>query len=227
MRGVLIWAAIALLAAPARADELEDARELYKRGRHAYDLQQWDLALDRFQAAYGAREDPALLYNIAQCQRRLGQYEAAAISYRLFASRLPEAPQAATALQMARQMDDEAAAARAPRPQPPETEPQAMLAPPVAAPLVVVAPVPRLDPRRSLRLAGIAATGLGAGLLAAGGVFAGVAASAGEDALHHDAYDYAADQRLHSFRAGAIASFAIGGALTAAGVTMWVMGRRR
>lgn len=218
--------AVALLLATsaAHADDTSAARELYDRGVRMYNLQQFDGALDAFQAAYSAKPDPTLLFNIAQCQRQLRQYEAAGRSYKAFLANAPDSPDGAVAARMAHEMDERTAT-----PAPGSTVVAAPPSPSMsAAPENVSrkAPAPE-EKRRPLRLAGIGATGLGAGLVVAGIVFAIVSAQEGEKAWHGAAYDYDADQRRAGFKAGAIASFAVGGAAAAAGTALLVLGRRR
>ena len=76
-----------VLSQPAFADEarvLEQAKKLYTDGMKHYNLADYAPALDEFKRAYFAKPDAAFLFNIAQCQRQLGDYEAAAKSYRAF-----------------------------------------------------------------------------------------------------------------------------------------------
>jgi tetratricopeptide (TPR) repeat protein len=211
----LAIAAILLAASSARADETSAAKEIYERGVRYYNLGQFEDALDAFRSIYSI-DRPQLLFNIAQCQRQLKQYEAAARSYHAFLASSPGSDDAATAARMAQEMDARTTAAQLP---PAATNP---------APAGPRAPAPApADRRRPLRLAGIAAGGVGLGLVAAGIAFAVVSGQAGEQAWHGAAYDYDADQRRGGFRSGAIASFVIGGVAVAAGSTLWILGRRR
>jgi tetratricopeptide (TPR) repeat protein len=233
MRGLLaVLLVTTLLAAPARADSSTDARELFERAKLAYDLQHWDDALDRFQAVYGARQDAAILYNIAQCQRHLHRYEEAAISYRLFASRVPDAPQAPQALQLARQMDEEITREHllpAPPVKTPAPPDKPVVVAPASAPLVpyVSASPSRPDRGRPMRTAGLVTAALGAATLGAGIILAAFAQQAGNDAWHRGTYDYAADQRRDALQAADIAAFTIGGAAVIAGTVTYALGRRR
>jgi tetratricopeptide (TPR) repeat protein len=210
---LVVVAVILFAAAPAGAtDPADAAKELYERGVRSYNLQDFESALDK----------PEFLFNIAQCQRQLKQYEAAGKSYKAFLASMPHAPNHDAAARLAKEMEDRAAAASAPRS---AAEPPAAV--PAAAVVVAAAPLPAADRRRPLRLAGIGLTGLGAGLIAAGAVFAAVSSQAADQAWHRDTYDYDADQRRASFRDGAIATFTVGGVIAAAGVTLWTLGRRQ
>jgi tetratricopeptide (TPR) repeat protein len=224
MTGRLFLVLAMLVATPALADDTANAKELYDRGVNYYGLQHWDMALEAFEAAWSIRHDPELMFNIAQCQRMLGQHAKARVSYRMFlASADPSSSAAALARRQAQEMEE-------------AERTTAVRAHPVVAAAPSMPPAPQnvahktLAPRnfrRPLRLAGIATAGVGLGLVAAGAGFAAVSEQQGERAWHGDAYDYDADQRRAGFRAGAIASFVVGGAATATGITLWILGRRR
>ena len=78
----------------ARADDPGEraARRHYERGQKLFNLQKFDEALEQFQKAYDAKPIPDFLFNIGQCQRNLGDYEAAIFSYKKFLRLDPEAP---------------------------------------------------------------------------------------------------------------------------------------
>ncbi|MBX7102160.1 MAG: hypothetical protein K1X89_30875 [Myxococcaceae bacterium] len=70
------------LAAPALADVAEDqARALYKQGQTAYDVGEFQKALDLFTDAYKTKALPGFLFNIAQCHRQLQAFERAGFFY--------------------------------------------------------------------------------------------------------------------------------------------------
>jgi hypothetical protein len=81
MRSVVF--ALMLVAMPAHADETQ-ARQLYRQATEAYTAREYSAALDLFHAAYSASHRPALLFDIAQCQRQLGRYDDAIASFRSF-----------------------------------------------------------------------------------------------------------------------------------------------
>ena len=96
---IRIVLAICLLASAlvrdSRADSGDDgertARLHYERGQKLFNLQKFDLALDQFQSAYDAKPIPAFLFNIGQCHRNLGAYEAAIFSFKKFLALEPGA----------------------------------------------------------------------------------------------------------------------------------------
>jgi tetratricopeptide (TPR) repeat protein len=172
--------AVMLVATVAHAqDHKKAARLKYDRAITEYNLQNWEGALRDFQEAYREHSDPAILFNIGQCQRQLGEYEAAAKSYRLYLAQAPGAPNAEQVSRLIVQMDE---AAREKHAQAPPVAPQAELPPPPAttAAAVEVAPAPRRpwykDP------AGLALAGAGVAAVVAGGALLGVAGSEGDSA---------------------------------------------
>jgi tetratricopeptide (TPR) repeat protein len=86
----------ALLARPAAdASTIEEkvkAREYYQKGITHYDIKEYAEALIEFKNAYRIVQDPAFLFNIAQCYRKLGQDVEALDYYRNFLRRFPNAP---------------------------------------------------------------------------------------------------------------------------------------
>ena len=85
-----------LLLAFARAAHAEDpseraAKRHYERGQKLFNLQKFDEALDQFQKAFDAKPFPGFLYNIGQCHRNLGDYDAAIFSFKRYLKLEPEA----------------------------------------------------------------------------------------------------------------------------------------
>ncbi len=90
---VLLLLLGSFVSAPASAEtQLQAAKRLYQAASHHYDLQEFEKALDEFKQAYEAKDDPVFLFNIAQCQRSLGQNEPALRSYKTYLLRAPNAP---------------------------------------------------------------------------------------------------------------------------------------
>lgn len=73
-------------AAPAKPDDeaKQRAKAEYLEGMKSYNLSEFQPALDRFKEAYRSFPDASFLFNIAQCQRQLGQKAEAVKSYRAF-----------------------------------------------------------------------------------------------------------------------------------------------
>lgn len=88
----LCLTAIALVRV-AHADDPGEraARRHYERGQKLFNLQKFDEALDQFQKAYDAKPIPDFLFNIGQCHRNLGDYEAAIFSFKKFLKLEPDA----------------------------------------------------------------------------------------------------------------------------------------
>src|SRR5439155_18935700 len=70
----------------------EAARVAYAEATRYYDLNRFDLALEAFQRAYWNYEEPAFLYNLAQCHRQLHHKSDAVAFYRSYLRKLPDAP---------------------------------------------------------------------------------------------------------------------------------------
>ena len=72
MRCICIAALTAVLAGSAVADNKDVARDAFREGTRQFDIGDFKSALAAFKKAYLNYEDPAFLFNIAQCERQLG-----------------------------------------------------------------------------------------------------------------------------------------------------------
>jgi tetratricopeptide (TPR) repeat protein len=115
--------------------DVAEAKVFSDRGSSAYNLKHFTEALVMFQRAYRENQNPAYLFNIAECERQLGSFEMAAKSYRAYAEQSPEAPNRDEATSLAAQMDDAAVTA--------QTRP---VAPVVVAPPLVTVEQPERTP---------------------------------------------------------------------------------
>lgn len=89
----VLVAAVALFgAAPAGADNRDVARNLYREATSQYDVGEYSKALELFKSAYLAYQDPALLFNMAQCQRQLGAKQEAVRTYKSYLRNVADAP---------------------------------------------------------------------------------------------------------------------------------------
>lgn len=70
-----------------------DAREHYRRGTNAFNLGHYLDAVKEYELAYQLKEDPALLFNIAQAYRLAGENESAMRVYKSFLHQVPDSPQ--------------------------------------------------------------------------------------------------------------------------------------
>lgn len=80
----------AVAAETLSEDAAKVAREHHRAGVTHYDLAEYGAALEEFKAAYRAVQDPSLLFNIAQCHRKIGQRADAISFYRSYLRRSPE-----------------------------------------------------------------------------------------------------------------------------------------
>ena len=101
---VVVWVGVGPWAArSAAAEEAEgapkhddpksaEARAHYEEGTKAYNLGEYPRAVTEFKAAYNAKPDPLLLYNIAQSFRLGGDATQALFFYRSFLRNMPGSP---------------------------------------------------------------------------------------------------------------------------------------
>src|SRR5688500_18742243 len=68
-----------------------DARRAYEKGAQLYRSGQYEEAIAAFRQAYALQPHPALLFNIAQAQEKLGELEGALESDRGYLDGAPEA----------------------------------------------------------------------------------------------------------------------------------------
>lgn len=73
------------------------ARQHFSDGTLAYDLGEFHKALKEYSEAYRLSPRPALLFNVAQCHRQLGEYGRAAFFYRRYLYLAGDAPDAGLA----------------------------------------------------------------------------------------------------------------------------------
>jgi tetratricopeptide (TPR) repeat protein len=99
--------AVLTLAAPARAgDATSEAREHFRRGTTLYDLRRYREAAREYEAAYELKDEPALLFNIAQAYRLAAAYDEAIGAYRSFLRRQPRSPNRAEVEERIREMQE-------------------------------------------------------------------------------------------------------------------------
>jgi len=148
MRSVVAGMLLFLVAAGvAHADNKQVAKEAFVEGSRQYELGDFKAALDAFKRAYLNYEEPAFLFNIAQCQRQLGDKPEAIRTYKIFLRKVPHAPQRAEVERIIADLQAAAEQEKAARTRPPmETmQPPAATAttpasppPPVATPAAPV-----------------------------------------------------------------------------------------
>ena len=79
---------LCLLPRLALADAAQ-ARVHFERGRTFFEVDEYRKAIAEFKAAHIEKPDPAFLYNIAECHRRLGEVSDALLFYRRFLAATP------------------------------------------------------------------------------------------------------------------------------------------
>jgi tetratricopeptide (TPR) repeat protein len=113
----------------AHAEDRARARRAFAEGRQHFDLGEYEQALESFKTAYRNYEEPTFLFNIAQCQRQLGNKEEAVAFYRKYLSKQPAAPNRADVQSNIDKLNAAIAAEREAKtaktaPPPPEPEPR-------------------------------------------------------------------------------------------------------
>jgi len=90
-RAHLLWIVclcLCLVPRLAIADAAQ-ARVHFDRGRTFFDVDEYRKAIAEFKAAHIEKPDPAFLYNVAECHRRLGEVSDALLFYRRFLAGTP------------------------------------------------------------------------------------------------------------------------------------------
>jgi tetratricopeptide (TPR) repeat protein len=228
-------------SAHAADPDAQQARKYYEKGTQYYDLGRYDEAARQFEAAYEIKQDAALLYNIAQSYRRMGDNKRAVELYKNFLRRMPNSSKRTEvegrieALQ--KLVDESASKPTSVMPAPavdlpaPVQEDGAILAlAPVVAPpapaSVVAAPAPesRLAPRNGLRTAGIVTASVGVVGVAAGVIFGLRARSLSnqvETATQFNADDASAGKRAETLE---WVCYGVGAAALVTGVVLTIVG---
>jgi tetratricopeptide (TPR) repeat protein len=142
VRVLVIVLALVLGAGPALADNRAAAREAFTEGTRHYDLGRYSEALASFMRAYMSFEDPAILFNIAQCQRQLGNKAEAVKFYRTFLRKVPDAPNAEDVRRLIATMEAALGEERKTAAQPPQGTLETETRPSPAPPLAITSPPP-------------------------------------------------------------------------------------
>jgi tetratricopeptide (TPR) repeat protein len=123
------------VAVTARADDAATAREHYQKGTSYYDLGRYPDAIKEFEAAYEIKNDPALLYNLAQSHRLAGNSEQALHFYRTYLRYVPNAKNRAEIEDRIKQLDQLVSQKSATQTTPPnQTIPPGTTTPPAVTP---------------------------------------------------------------------------------------------
>ena len=81
-----------VLVGDAHAGDRATALKQFQRGNQHYKLGEYKEALAIFKEAFRSYEDPAFLFNIAQCERLLAHDEDAIREYKMYLAESPDAP---------------------------------------------------------------------------------------------------------------------------------------
>jgi hypothetical protein len=143
---VLCFAALA----PAPAQSLDaEAKQHFDEGSKAFNLGEFNRAVDEYKLAYRAKPDPVFLYNIAQSYRLANDLNQALFFYRSFIRNMPNAPNRREVEDRIRKLEVQINQLAAPpnNPLPPKPERPASTAPaPAATAATAPAPVPKPAP---------------------------------------------------------------------------------
>ena len=118
----------AMAASPEKNKAL--AKQHFEAGVSHFDLAEWEQALVEFKEAYRLKSDASLLYNIAQCHRKLGHVDDALTFYKTYLRRAPEAPNREEVERRIQELEAEQQARKAEAKAPAEAKPAILPAPP-------------------------------------------------------------------------------------------------
>jgi tetratricopeptide (TPR) repeat protein len=228
----------------ALAEDVAAAKLHYERGTALYDLQRYTEAAKEYEAAFEAKNDPALLFNIAQAYRFGGDYAKAITAFRSYLRRVPTADNRAEVEQRITELqklsDEQKKNQQTPptgtlKPGQSATAPETP-APTVtkptdepATPATIHATEAPVAQRRGKLIAGIAIGAFGVAGLAAGAAMEGLASS-NNQALSHPAagatFNPSQEQALKSEQTAGPILLALGGAALVTGVVLTVVGLR-
>ena len=250
---------LTLLAAPtARAeDDRAIAKREYTEGTREFELGHFDDAIKHYEEAYRHRDDPVLLYNLAQTHRLASHHAQALRLYKQYLVRVPDASnrdevnQKIALLQklvenerLARSMPPEGAVRPGEKPPadanetPPATASPPSPIPPPPPPTTGTTPVPppreaesASVPGRRLKIVGITVAVVGLGALA-GGIATGVLTQQASDAIAAEAkagqhFQPATESRALTDQTAEVALLAVGGAAVVGGVVLYYLGWRQ
>lgn len=131
--------------ATAGKEASKEAKVLFDWAQREYDLGNFEGALGGYSEAYRLMPAPALLFNMGQCHRQLGQYERAAFFYRRYLALEPDSPDAPLVTGLIQQMEAKLAEASQPPASPAAKDKQAV-GKPLEVPLTPEAPPPASSP---------------------------------------------------------------------------------
>jgi tetratricopeptide (TPR) repeat protein len=214
----------------ARGDDVDLAREHYRKATNGFELGNFEESIREYAEAYRLKSDPAILYNLGQANRLANHPAEALHFYRMYLSKVPDAPNRSEIeskidtlgheLEQQRRAREAAAAAQAA----PLTAPAST--PPLVPVRKLAEPAP---PGKAKEVSGIAVGVVGVGLLDAGIAFGVLASNAGSDLTRQakaGSFSYSDQQNGKRDQLLEPIFLAIGGAALVTGVVLWVLGNR-
>jgi tetratricopeptide (TPR) repeat protein len=235
---------------PVYADDKASARAHYETAARLYDVGEYDRALVEFKEAYVAKPDPAFLFNIGQCYRKLGQEEQALDFFRRFLKRAaPDDPNRAQVEARLRDTETDAvfkgdlqrAEEREEAETPPPAEPTVAA---TSAPVVVASPPPlprrtpvfvkrpapvnpapeASHPGRSLRIAGIVTGAVGVASIGTAIYFYSRARTYSDIVSNYRNHTAAAEQAGRDCETAQWVLYPVGAAALATGAVLYWVG---
>jgi tetratricopeptide (TPR) repeat protein len=176
------------------ADNKDIAREAYREASREYDLGDYKSALAAFKKAYLNYEDSSFLYNIAQCERQLGDKAEALHFYRVYLHKVPASPMRVQVEKIVEELQasvdlDKSTPKTTVEPTvpaaPPPATPADTISPATAAVLVAPAPVP---PKPLVKRGWFWGAVVGGAVVVAGAITLGVVL--GRPSHHYDELTY-------------------------------------
>lgn len=90
---LIVLVILALPPRPAHAAPADDlstkVRNLFEEGQKDYELGEFEQSLEKFKAAYRIHPDPAFLFNLGQCHRKLHNWNEALNAYQGYVRKQP------------------------------------------------------------------------------------------------------------------------------------------
>ncbi len=147
-----LLAFVTLLSVTARAEvDIKPARAHFAKAEQLYRVERFQDAFTEYQEAFLAKPDPNILFNMAQCQRLMGNRPEAIRLYRRFLAERPNPPNLAAVQQHLRALEAPEASAAAATAPPPVFAPLPGVATAQRAPIIDDRPLAPAAPPQPMR----------------------------------------------------------------------------
>lgn len=223
---------------------VEAAREHYRKGKIAFDLQRYLDAAHEYEAAYELKDDPALLFNIGQAYRLANEPQKAVGAYKSYLRNAPDVPPKRRAeieariAELQKIVDDQRRSQEAPpqgteagapptttTPPPPSTTPP----PPTTVTVKPTETGHDTPAARRKRLIGIGLMAGGGAVLVGGATLTALAYQTQSQYSHPSmttAFDPSAQSRMQGEQIGGGVLLGVGVAAVAGGAVLYLLGQR-